>query len=84
MGAGFAVDTLLGVDEQHRFTFVEAVARAYHNAICVLAIKTRFSNNVSHGRLPKQVFDLDTGLQLADADRRPVTGQKNLRESEIR
>lgn len=62
MVAGIAIHTLLGVDEQHRFAFVEAVARTNDNAICLLAVKTRFSDNVSHGRLPKQ--DLDWGYKL--------------------
>jgi len=82
VSASFAIDTLLLVDEQHRFTFMKAVARANDNAICVLAVKTWFSNNVSHGSLPKQ--DLESGLHLADAKRCLMTGQKNPLESRIR
>jgi hypothetical protein len=59
MGAGFAIDTLLRVNEQHRFAFVETVTRANDNAICVLAVKTGFSNNVCHGRLLNQELKLD-------------------------
>ena len=55
VGTGFAINTLLRVDKQHRFAFMKALARANDHAICKLAVKTRFSNNMRHGRLPKQV-----------------------------
>ena len=46
--AGFAVDTFLRMDKQNGFTFVEAFNRADHNAVRVLAVEARLSNNMSH------------------------------------
>jgi len=36
------------VDEQHLLVLVKAVDGTYHDAVCVLAVETRFSNHVSH------------------------------------
>ena len=46
--ARFAVNALIGVDDEHRFPFVEALDRADDDAIGVLTVETRFGNDVSH------------------------------------
>jgi hypothetical protein len=55
--AGFAVNALNGVNEQHCFTFVEAFDRANRHAIGVLAVEARFSNNVCHPSSPLFGYD---------------------------
>lgn len=50
--AGPAVDAFFGIDEDHRLPFVKTLCRAYNDAICVLAAKTRFRNNHRHGNVP--------------------------------
>jgi hypothetical protein len=46
--ACFAVNALVGMNVKNLLTFVEAFHRADDDAICVLATKARFANNVSH------------------------------------
>jgi hypothetical protein len=46
--AGFAVNAFIRIDEEHLRTFIETVDRTNHNAICVLAIKARLGDDVSH------------------------------------
>jgi hypothetical protein len=44
----FAVDALLRIDVEHRLTLVEAFHGAHHDAVSVLAVETRFGDDVSH------------------------------------
>lgn len=49
---GFAVNAFFRVDKEDRFTFIEAFHRTNDDAVCVLAVEARFSNNMSHERKP--------------------------------
>jgi hypothetical protein len=52
--ACFAVNAFIRVDIEHLLAFVEALHWANHDAVGVLARKTRLTNNVGHTtRLPK-------------------------------
>ena len=46
--ARFAVDAFFRVDDQNRFTFIEALDRANHDAVCVFAVEAWFGNDVCH------------------------------------
>jgi hypothetical protein len=52
-----AVDALLGVDDQHVRTFVEAVDGAYLDAVRVLALDTGFGNDEGHAGSKTMAFD---------------------------
>jgi hypothetical protein len=43
-----AVDSLVGIDDEHVGTFAEAVDRANINAIRILAFDARLGDDVSH------------------------------------
>ena len=47
--ARLAVDAFFRMNEQNRFTFVEAFDRTDNNAVCVFAVEARLSNDMSHG-----------------------------------
>ena len=66
--AGFAVNTFVGMNVDHRFAFVEAFNRANDNAICVLAIETGFGNNVGHECPFPNGYLLSFGIQTKDAN----------------
>ncbi len=46
--AGFAVDAFVRMDVENLLAFVEALHRANHHTIGVLAAKARFANDVRH------------------------------------
>lgn len=46
----FAVDALVRVNEDDGFAFVKTLHRADDNAICVLAVKTGFGNDMGHDK----------------------------------
>jgi hypothetical protein len=45
---GFTIDTFIGMNVQHAFTFVETLYGTYHYAIGIPATLTGFSYYVSH------------------------------------
>ena len=47
--ARFAVNAFFRMNEQNRFTFVEAFDGTYNNAVSVFAVEARLSNDMSHG-----------------------------------
>lgn len=54
---GFAVDALFRVNEEHRFTFVEAFDRTNSHAVGVFAVEAWLGDYVRHLKLtfPKNV-----------------------------
>jgi len=46
--ARFAIDALIRMNVENRFSLIEAFHRANHNAVCVLAIETGLADDVSH------------------------------------
>ena len=68
--AGFAVDALIRMDEEHRLAFVKAFDRADDDAVSVLAVETRLGDDVSQG-FPS--------LQLALQNYRLVIGRRIVR-----
>ena len=57
--AGTTFDALIGVNEQHRFPFVKAVAGADDDALGVFAAKAGFRDNHCHGSVPSRGPDRD-------------------------
>ena len=59
--ARLAVDALVGVDVHHLVPFVEALDRAHHNAVGVLAGETGLGNDVGHDRGISKVTEASDG-----------------------
>jgi hypothetical protein len=51
------VDALFRMNEQNRFALVKTLNRANDYAVRVLAVETRFSNNVRHGNTLLSTWD---------------------------
>jgi hypothetical protein len=46
--ASLTIDALLGMDVQNLRPFVEAIDRADHDAVCVIAVEARLGDDVGH------------------------------------
>lgn len=43
-----AVNTFVGMNDQHIFAFIKAVDRAYFHAVCILTLDAVIGHNVGH------------------------------------
>jgi hypothetical protein len=50
--ADAAVNTFVGMDNQHIFAFVKAIYRAYFDAVHVFALDAVFDDDIGHGCYP--------------------------------
>src|SRR6185437_560207 len=70
-----AIDALVRVDHQHILAFIEAVDRAYLDAIHVLAPDAGFCDDVGHGIAISNGVRLERGLAAEWLARRSPQGQ---------